>query len=1597
MTTIVQRAQIAPPIVEYNDVEDLLATDDLFIDYFNDFLALPSFPEPLFFNKETGGFEVLNEAKHELSKQIKAAIRSQKRTPKIYKAAKYHSFSDIPLIPVDPPPEPEKVEIDTTFTVLTLNKEQGIHWIKDERLPSFLESDLYFEYRLGKIISQCRITGDNGEFIAMKIDYTPRPRRNRDKSDDEDGPDPREALMKSLFVSLGSSTVSECQSWFNTAETFQSTNVTYTTLNHPRMTSTRPGSSKFIPLRPDSGIESPPKGALCGTSYPSSLSPRLMALQQTAKDQGSSGMMFNVDLKPATPRPSEAVCMTTSDIDQQSKKYSSAFYTCTKLENTDSESGLGDMVGERDDDVATDRDSLADEVTDQQSSDTTERQSPETGEQNFYPQKPKKPLAVNTLDELGAVLAGAIIKHCLAEVSGIKETDLSQYSKLFPKKKFTNVTMDMFGNVSIATASTRFRKDEEVVGAKADAANEEVEKIQDKQDKKDKQDKQDTEDKEESDVDSLLDSEEDYEEQDTFFRKHKYKTYDLSNKKGIDQFKKFLRGTKGELYWNMWVDIDRSRLIRKDEDIQLYLSYMREHYYQSGAPFELPGELKVKLRLMEPAQWTIRKMQSIQDGIGEPLVLYWGPRFLLKQLMRTDPDKYYLYHQQQLHKMRDVVSMDTLTTTPRLPLRPKSCRPRIEHTTVVVTEVFPSTWHEPNICELKTSPPVGMKRGYGSVQNRDTGTKQARIKKKPKDFLHSRDISAPDKIDGSPEQTAESARYSAGKSGSNQSLTRPLSAQSNQSKMSVGSNRSQRSSAMLGRPMTAPASTERGKSSRRHSSASGYSIESKSSEFLGGERMEALLQSLHHEKDSGSFFKRFIERADNKLWRNAFKFWNEVQEYHMLFYSKIIYPYLVEKKARSIYSRYVVAGAPRGIGCCRIMSNNIYKCIDPPYEELFDSAEELSLEILYKAWLEHLQKDTKIYNKVQLIEVKRHLETKSKYVLNLQKRGIIKQPILALEDPMEGYKDPVYDESLFEKIPEEFRDMTLEQLVHNRIELEHFRQFLIDNYASMDLLCWMDIEAWRRISPKDERKCDQKAKEIRIKYLNKKYFFGPNSPAGKEGQDKVMEAGGGWGKLLEDKPQSAVILEVQKYVRDRLVKKWLPLFLATPEFEARQHPPINMDEVVDDVLVQKRRRSQAVWKDSTEIAKLKQRATSKTLNIFMRSSMAIAKFKQRASSKFISQFMDSWAELEKSKHSTTEIERLKDGTCSLLVESRWMSSSGEILTFRKALVNPMTCIQFRRYVSLQGDLLENDVLFWLEVQKYKELNHLHSDDGLIMQKINVIINCFIDSNIPPAIQVDIPHEMADRILEKKYEKGPYLFREAQLTVFRVLLTHWSAFCKFRANLTDEKVLSTLERKHRQAKAREKKRLEQLSRKKDSKTEELMSFQELDQSFHDPFKTESMDEYELDHDRDKISFSYSKYLNALDREDVLNNVDDSIFSSLTDSDSAREKLENIQHFTSGRSSASSHVKISQKFQEKRYSIPEVQLHDTGIKEQIEAQKSKSHTTISTINETPEETSSFQKIKMDLYHPGSKVKLIDPKGNVTVKLSRQMPPLMKKKSA
>jgi len=63
---------------------------------------------------------------------------------------------------------------------------------------------------------------------------------------------------------------------------------------------------------------------------------------------------------------------------------------------------------------------------------------------------------------------------------------------------------------------------------------------------------------------------------------------------------------------------------------------------------------------------------------------------------------------------------------------------------------------------------------------------------------------------------------------------------------------------------------------------------------------------------------------------------------------------------------------------------------------------------------------------------------------------------------------------------------------------------------------------------------------------------------------------------------------------------------------------------------------------------------------------------------------------------------------------------------------------------------------------FQDLCHSHCDDTTVQKKITAIIDCFINSAVPPALQIDIPTEQAKKILEHRKELGPYIFREAEV-------------------------------------------------------------------------------------------------------------------------------------------------------------------------------------------------------------------------------------------
>lgn len=65
-----------------------------------------------------------------------------------------------------------------------------------------------------------------------------------------------------------------------------------------------------------------------------------------------------------------------------------------------------------------------------------------------------------------------------------------------------------------------------------------------------------------------------------------------------------------------------------------------------------------------------------------------------------------------------------------------------------------------------------------------------------------------------------------------------------------------------------------------------------------------------------------------------------------------------------LYANYIAPSAALDIGIEQSTKNEIYKRIDPPFEDLFDPAEEYILTILLVPWMKMIEEDREIYGKV---------------------------------------------------------------------------------------------------------------------------------------------------------------------------------------------------------------------------------------------------------------------------------------------------------------------------------------------------------------------------------------------------------------------------------------------------------------------------------------------------------------------------------------------------------------------------------------------------------------------------------------------------------
>ena len=53
-----------------------------------------------------------------------------------------------------------------------------------------------------------------------------------------------------------------------------------------------------------------------------------------------------------------------------------------------------------------------------------------------------------------------------------------------------------------------------------------------------------------------------------------------------------------------------------------------------------------------------------------------------------------------------------------------------------------------------------------------------------------------------------------------------------------------------------------------------------------------------------------------------------------------------------------------------------------------------------------------------------------------------------------------------------------------------------------------------------------------------------------------------------------------------------------------------------------------------------------------------------------------------------------------------------------------------------------------DISTWQDLCHAHAQPALIHRKVQTIVDCFLNSAIAPELQIDIPIEMADKLMDR---------------------------------------------------------------------------------------------------------------------------------------------------------------------------------------------------------------------------------------------------------
>ncbi|OWF50105.1 uncharacterized protein LOC110450805 [Mizuhopecten yessoensis] len=347
------------------------------------------------------------------------------------------------------------------------------------------------------------------------------------------------------------------------------------------------------------------------------------------------------------------------------------------------------------------------------------------------------------------------------------------------------------------------------------------------------------------------------------------------------------------------------------------------------------------------------------------------------------------------------------------------------------------------------------------------------------------------------------------------------------------------------------------------------------------------------------------------------------------------------------------------------------------------------------------------------------------------------------------------------------RPKTFMEVLNHPVHFDFFKRYMMSNKMAHTLQFWSAVEEL-----KDTQ--GARGRQNMVLQIFKRFF----SRGAKQGylldcsDDIIRQI-----PTMEKVPASVMIC-AQSCVFRSMERKWYPRYLETFPTDAEYRESMHESYPPNSTMQQLKELEQQ------KTGKPRRMRRKKTINLWHGFSNAILDFLRAMRDPTEVRLFEIFLKYE--------TDRDHDGPSNAFEKSLMTSSTMDIQT---------RVVMRNRLVLLNK--LGNDLLFWIEVGKYRKQvetlktleNFSKSESDLLVAKAKAIIDSFIVSEILPRVQINIPNELGHSIAHSLNSSGPVrgLFHDATILLFPILYYFWKRFHEsWLANANPEDVLPKLE-------------------------------------------------------------------------------------------------------------------------------------------------------------------------------------------------------------